>query len=915
VHDDATTLGSGRTTIGRAEPTLAGGAATVPDAVGEEPTLEEGASIGRYVLGRRLGAGGMGVVHAARDPDLDREIAIKLATLHRSTAVDQLVREARALAQVNHPNVVNVLDVGTTDDGSGAAARVFIAMELIDGVTLRAWCRQRARSWREIAAALVDAGRGLAAVHAAGLVHGDVKPDNVMVGRDGRVRLMDFGLAALVRERADTGRADAAWTGPAGTPLYMAPELLEGRPADRRSDQYAFFVGAWEALCGHPPFALDSLAELASAKLEGALREWPRASAVPRRAQAVVRRGLARAPESRFPEVADAIDALQRAATPRSGRPLALGLAALAAGATVWWSTRAPAVSCVQERVEWDAARSARVRDAFAATGVRHAHDSWQRVDALLGRWVEEWTRVRDEVCEGARRGEVAAAASLRCLARAGAELDELGRVLVDADAALVERAVVGASALPKPAACRHAQGDEAGLDERERELIARAEAAVARITALDRAYLMPQLREELAAVSEYLHELPDSAVRAELEIYIAREAGEHGETEVAREGYERAFLLAQRLGRHDLALRPAMRMMTLAGDEAGRALADAWIPRARELVERSGDVGDRARFHNQRVGGVRGGVVGARARFHNQLGIAIANRQDFVGAREEFAKAVELVPQDDAIDVMTYLGNLAAADMELGREYEGEVELRRVLEIGERVYGPEHPVLRGTLANLAIALTQQSRYVESLEVSERALRLVDRKNQPAAESVLRSTMANTLVELGQRARAEAEFHRAIELVDHPGLASYLPPPLTGLSHLLRESGRPREALDAANRARVALESTAGDDSRHLALPLLAAAQAHRELGEPDRARELAQDALRRALAHDSPMTLVAQAKLVLSRALWDAKRDRDRVRARQLAREALATFWATGAWERLRATAEVLREMGAPQD
>jgi tetratricopeptide (TPR) repeat protein len=220
---------------------------------------------------------------------------------------------------------------------------------------------------------------------------------------------------------------------------------------------------------------------------------------------------------------------------------------------------------------------------------------------------------------------------------------------------------------------------------------------------------------------------------------------------------------------------------------------------------------------------------------------------------------------------------------------------------------------LRGTLANLAIALNQQLRFSESLEACERALELVDRKNEPAAESVLRSTMANTLVELGRTDRAEAEFRRAIELVDRPGLSSYMPPPLTGLSHLLRESGRPSEALDAANRARVALETTVGDDSRHLALPLLAAAQAHRALGEPGRARELAEDALRRALAQDSPQTLVAQAKLVLARALWDEGRDRHRARA--LARDALAVFWATGAYDRLAATAEVLREMGAPQD
>jgi serine/threonine protein kinase len=171
---------------------------------GQPEYLARGTLIGRYVIIEKLGEGGMGVVYSAYDPELDRKVAIKLLQARPGGSESGggqawLLREAQALARLQHPNVVGVHDVGTL-----SGDRVFVAMELVEGKTLRKWLKGEQRSWREVIPVLVEAGKGLAAAHAAGLVHRDFKPDNVLVGDDGRVFVMDFGLARL-RPGGDTG--------------------------------------------------------------------------------------------------------------------------------------------------------------------------------------------------------------------------------------------------------------------------------------------------------------------------------------------------------------------------------------------------------------------------------------------------------------------------------------------------------------------------------------------------------------------------------------------------------------------------------------------------------------------------------------------------------------------------------------
>ena len=307
-----------------------GGAIPVPIA---EPSgddlassLVRGATIRDFLVVDVLGAGGMGVVVSAYDPHLDRKVAIivlrpELATAGSPSRGEQrLLREAQAMAKLSHPNVVGVYEVGEL------AGPVFVVMEHVDGSTLGEWLALEPRGWREIVEVFRQAGRGLAAAHAASLVHRDFKPDNVLVDDSGRVRVTDFGLvgtlvagqrnvapAVEVEPIHESAALDSALstsltrTGVVmGTPLYMAPEQHAGSAADHRADQFSFCVSLSEALYRQRPFAGDSAAEIATRVRAGELREPPRDVVVPGHLRAILTRGLATAPGERFESMDDA---------------------------------------------------------------------------------------------------------------------------------------------------------------------------------------------------------------------------------------------------------------------------------------------------------------------------------------------------------------------------------------------------------------------------------------------------------------------------------------------------------------------------------------------------------------------------------------------------------------------------------
>ncbi|HEY4395794.1 MAG TPA: serine/threonine-protein kinase [Polyangia bacterium] len=327
-------------------------------------SLVRGATIGRYVVLGLVGRGGMGEVYAAYDPELDRKVALKLLRVKPGNGVSltegrqRTLREAQAIARLSHPNVVVVYDVGTFRD------QVFIAMEFVDGNTATYWLAAQPRSWPEVLRVFRAAGRGLVAAHEKGLVHRDFKPDNVMVGRDGEVRVMDFGLARQVNERPDAepppvrrppvvlgdGSADTLAdpmetvllngppTGPTtpamgtdqqqtqgafevqltrtgammGTPAYMAPEQFLGTATDARTDQFSFCVALYEALYGERPFSGNTMFALTTAVVQGQVKEAPANSKVPLWVRKVLLRGLRPQAADRYPSMLDLIEALGR---------------------------------------------------------------------------------------------------------------------------------------------------------------------------------------------------------------------------------------------------------------------------------------------------------------------------------------------------------------------------------------------------------------------------------------------------------------------------------------------------------------------------------------------------------------------------------------------------------------------------
>jgi serine/threonine-protein kinase len=323
------------TTVPGRRALVASGSAPDPQATWDLPEADRaiapaglgpGAAIGRFVVRQRLGAGGMGVVFAADDPDLGRAVALKLVRDDAAPSLRaRLLREAQAMARLEHAHVVRVFEVGT------AGGRLYVAMELVDGQTLTRWLAAAPRTWRDVVGIFVEIGAGLSAVHAAGLVHRDFKPDNVLVDRSGHARVADFGLARLEPDRQD--EASPALAAPLtrtgammGTPGYMAPEQQFGSDVDARADQYSFCVGLREAL--------------------GA--QW---SAAPRGVRAAVTRGLSYDPSERWPSIDALCAVLARAVAPRRAMWVAGGAVAMAAAGAIAVGVAASRGSVIEREV------------------------------------------------------------------------------------------------------------------------------------------------------------------------------------------------------------------------------------------------------------------------------------------------------------------------------------------------------------------------------------------------------------------------------------------------------------------------------------------------------------------------------------------------------------------------------------
>ncbi|MEW5740438.1 MAG: protein kinase, partial [Myxococcota bacterium] len=447
-------------------------------AAGLAPSLNKGDSLERYVILERLGSGGMGEVYTAWDPALDRKVAVKILRpefLQQDPELTEqlktrMIREAQALARLSHPNVVTIHDVGVSGQ------HIFLAMEFAEGKTLNAWLTAKPRSWRQILEIFLAAGEGLVAAHEEGITHRDFKPDNVIVGADGRVRVMDFGLAHAHQEPKEktppplgegptpTTAIKRAITQPGmmlGTPAYMSPEALHGKPTDPRSDQFSFCVALFEALYGLRPYVGTSPAAIAAEIEAGRIQAPPRDTPVPRRLYQLLTRGLSRRPEDRFQTLRALLVQLgRRRSAVRRQAIAALVVTTVALAATVVVAvTHRERARCadVEQRLAgvWDARTKQEIRSALLASGKPWASSAWRDVEARLDAYSRRWVELRRQACE-ARAGEndEVLGQHLVCLSRCLADLQAVSRLLSRAEPEIAERAVATASALPPLEAC-----------------------------------------------------------------------------------------------------------------------------------------------------------------------------------------------------------------------------------------------------------------------------------------------------------------------------------------------------------------------------------------------------------------------------------------------------------------------------
>lgn len=470
--------------LGLAATAVLGPVGTAEVVAGAAQGLGPGAIVGRYVVLSKIGAGGMGEVFLALDPELDRKVALKLLRAGGTELIPEaqarLLREAQALARLNHPHVVAIHDVG---EHQGA---IWLAMEYVQGITLARWESEKRRSWRDVLDVLTPVAQGLSAAHESGLVHRDTKPENIMIGADGRVRVMDLGLARAVAPREGLREFESVVPATAtlapedpvqvtragalvGTPAYMSPEQFMGQSVDERTDVFSFSVTLWEALMGERPFTGDTGEQVMAAVLRGQLRAAPRDSVSRRVPPWLIRvcvKGLAVDPSHRFQSMRELLGTvesqrargklqrwLMRAAM---GGVLGVGIASIEL-----YQRAALVAECEQDESQisqdWNRDVKRQVRDAVLATGVSYAPETADNALLLLDRYAELWQRSRTEMCLSELNGSITASLAARsawCLDERRMGFEALvGELLRGGDTA-VQVAVVAAAELPDASVC-----------------------------------------------------------------------------------------------------------------------------------------------------------------------------------------------------------------------------------------------------------------------------------------------------------------------------------------------------------------------------------------------------------------------------------------------------------------------------
>ncbi|MEM9456335.1 MAG: tetratricopeptide repeat protein [Myxococcota bacterium] len=808
--------------------------------------------LGRYVVLGPLGQGGMGTVLEAFDRTLDRRVAIKV--LHEDLGQEhaaRLLREAQAMAKLSHPNVVQVFEADTIDD------QPFVAMELVQGQTLRQWIRQTPRpTWRQCVEVFIQAGQGLAAAHAQGLIHRDFKPSNALIDDQGRVRVLDFGLARRTEvditdderpnregdttedrrplvapgrppEKSGTMRApdrpqpplDPVLARPLtktgvvmGTPAYMPPEQLGGREADARSDQFSFCVSLYEAIYGERPFEGGTLTGLMTSMTNRALRPIPRGSGVPTRLRSILMRGLAASPVERWPSMDALLHQLRTLVVPHARRWMAVGVTTglvalgtgLALGQYVQVKDRCTGALAQLDGL-WDDARRQQVRAAILGTERSFAPDTWARIESRLDAYAANWVGKYVEICEATSvRGEQSQEAlglRMHCLDRRRTALRATVDVLADADAEVVTNAVELVAGLPTLTRCddlrwleQQGQRVPPPEDPQVATAVQAQRARLADIAAMHEAGRYADALDALDAVVQHAQALDYPPLWAEALYRRGALRDSNGQYAEAEQDLRQAHALAVVHHHNRVALDTAVTLTFVVG------------------------------YHlNRHAEGQQWGEMEA---------LPLAQR-----IREPLEEAQSL-------------GNLGNVFHAQGDYDQAKLHHQRALAIRQEALGPNHPRLANSLGNLGNVSVRRGDYDQARAYYQRSLAIFETALGP----------------------------------DHPHVANSH----TSLGDAFAHQGDHDQARDHYQRALTIFEEVLGPDHSRLAYPLIGLATVALDTDDPTTAREYAERALSVREGTAAP-ALLAEARFALARALWSMHGER--ARACALAQQARDGF------------------------
>jgi len=771
--------------------------------------LERGAQVGRYLVLGRIGEGGMGVVYAGYDPELDRKVAIKLlrAAPKRGSSDSKdtqarLLREAQALARISHPNVVPVYDVGTYQE------RVFIAMEFVEGTTAKKWIKEKKPSWREVLEVFTAAGRGLAAAHAAGLVHRDFKPENVLVGRDGRVRVMDFGLArvedtgaeatvlpqmvrALTEESIPKPLDQLTQEGRIlGTPNYMSPEQYTGRALDARTDQFSFCAALYYGLYRKRPFepqqmseaaehvfrdgdpTMQATAAVASPRLllRGPILEPPRDIKVPAWVRRVMNKGLSLNPDQRYESMEALLADLGKdpwIPVRRWGFAAAALVVAVSAAAVYQRQSRHELLCTgAEQKLEgvWDPSVAAEVQQAFHKSPKPYAANALAAATAGLDAYSRAWAAMHREACEATRlRGEQpeqVLSSRMLCLERRLKDLRAVTHLLASASAETIDRAGDAVHALPGLRTCADVEvllGQAAPpQDPASRDKFEKLSSLLAEAKALDDGGQYRVALEVARSARAAADELGYEPLRAEALSRLGWVQIHGGDVAGGKVTLTDGVWSAVASRNDEELLRLAIHLVWVTGRmERNLEQGRQWEKLARAALVRLGGEHEMEMDLQSTVGSMYASI--------GRLDLA---EPPVVRA----AQLAEKLPAHSSRRAYV-LSSLGALYTERHEPEKAIPALQHSLAVLEQVRGPLHPELAYAHINLADAMRRKGDYGSALEHANRALAIWEAAlgADHALVAVAHESLAAILVEQGKPKEAMTHLETAERIRSKPG--------------------------------------------------------------------------------------------------------------------------------------------------